>query len=72
VDIVITRLGGAFGGINAVGERFLTRLYFSKAVEAGSTTLSLSATRLFGLLQGEFQPFIIQGVEWSGGTVLIR
>jgi hypothetical protein len=70
--IVITRLGGLFGGIDAEGEQLLARLYFSKAVEAGSTALSLDATRLFGLRQGEFQPYIIQDVSWSGGTVLIR
>jgi hypothetical protein len=72
VTVAITRLGGLFGGIDAEGEQFLARLYFGKAAEAGSTALSLDPTRLFGLRPGQFQPYIIQDVSWSGGTILIR
>jgi hypothetical protein len=72
VTILISRLGAAFGGIDAEGEQFLARLYFSKAAAGGSSTMFFSSARLFGLRDGQFFPEIIPGVEWSGGTLSIR
>jgi hypothetical protein len=69
VTITIARLGLGSGGIDAIGEQFLVRLYFGKAAESGSSSLSFTTTRMF---TGVFPPEIIEGVEWSGGTLIIR
>jgi hypothetical protein len=69
ITILISRLGAAFGGIDAVGEQFLARLYFSKVADSGSSTLIFETARLFS---SQFPPEIIPDVDWSGGTLLIR
>ena len=69
ITIIISRLGAAFGGIDAVGEQFLARMYFSKVADNGSTTMLFNTARLFN---SQFPPEIIPDVEWAGGTLLIR
>jgi hypothetical protein len=69
ITVTIARLGLDAGGIDAVGERHLLRLYFSMQAESGSSPLVFTTTRIFS---GVFPPAIIDGVEWSGGTLLIR
>jgi len=69
ITILISRLGGVFGDIDAVGEQFLARMYFSKAADNGSSTLVFGTARLFS---SQFPPEIIPDIEWSGGTLLIR
>jgi hypothetical protein len=69
ITVTIARLGLGSGGIDAIGERFLLRLYFRKIADSGSCPLAFTTTRLFS---GVFPPAIIDGVEWSGGTLIIR
>jgi hypothetical protein len=71
VTVTISRLGAGFGGIDAEGERFLARLYFSKLTDEGSSALFFSDTLMFAIPEGQFFPVLIQGVVWSGGTLLI-
>lgn len=69
ITVTMARLGLDSGGIDAIGERFLLRLYFRKLAETGSCPLAFTTTRIFS---GVFPPAIIDGLEWSGGTLLIR
>jgi hypothetical protein len=68
VTVTMARLGLGSGGIDAIGEQFLIRFYFSKAAETGSCALAFTTTRMFS---GVFPPEMIDGVEWSGGTLII-
>ncbi len=69
ITVTIARLGLDSGGIDAVGERFLVRLYFRKLADSGSCPLAFTTARIFS---GVFPPEIIDGVVWSGGTLIIR
>jgi hypothetical protein len=71
VSITVTRLGAGFGGIDATGQQLLARIYFSKLAEEGTSTLFFADTLMFALPEGQLFPVLIQGVDWSGGTMLI-
>jgi len=68
VQVAITRLGGASGGIDAVGEQFLCRLWMRRNAGAGaSSDLDFSLGRFFDINQAE-----IAGVTWHGGRFEVQ
>jgi hypothetical protein len=68
VQVAITRLGGAAGGIDAVGEQFLCRVWMRRGAPAGaSSDLAFDLGRFFDINQAE-----IAGVSWHGGRFQIQ
>jgi hypothetical protein len=63
----VTRLGGAAGGVDAVGQHRLLRLYFRRRTTAGTANVTYVLGRLF-----DDQVQEIQGVTWHGGTLVVR
>jgi hypothetical protein len=63
----VTRLGGAAGGVDAVGQHRLLRLYFRRQTSVGTANVSYILGRLF-----DDQVAEIQGVTWHGGTLVVR
>ena len=68
VQVAITRLGGAAGGIDAVGEQFLCRVWMRRLGGAGTTSdLDFDLGRFFDIDQAE-----IAGVTWYGGQFRVE
>jgi hypothetical protein len=67
ISIAITRLGGAQGGIDAVGEHFMARLFLRRLADSGATSFSYSSARFF-----DSQVQVIPGVQWRGGSIVIQ
>ena len=68
VQVAITRLGGAAGGIDAVGEQFLCRVWMRRnALAPASSNLDFGLGRFFDINQAE-----IPGVDWHGGQFVIQ
>jgi hypothetical protein len=63
----VTRLGGAAGGVDAVGQQRLLRLFFRRQTSSGTANVSYIQGRLF-----DDQVAEIQGVTWHGGTLVVR
>ena len=63
----VTRLGGAAGGVDAVGQQRLLRLFFRRRTDAGTANVAYVQGRLFDAQVAE-----IPGVSWHGGTLIVR
>lgn len=69
LEVTITRMGAALGGIDVVGSQLLVRVNFDREVDAGGSSLDFSNERLWN---SEWPLELIPGVVWSGGSVTIR
>jgi hypothetical protein len=67
ISIAITRLGGAQGGADAVGEHFMARLFLRRLADSGATSLDFTSARFFNS-----QVQVIPGVQWRGGSIVIQ
>ena len=67
ISIAITRLGGAQGGADAVGEHFMARLFLRRLADSGATSLDFTSARFF-----DSQVQVIPGVQWRGGSIVIQ
>jgi hypothetical protein len=67
-QISITRLGGAQGGIDAIGQQTLAKVLLSRAGTVGAIgSLVFTETKFFDGDRNE-----IPGIGWSGGQVFVR